>query len=204
MVKNIVFDVGGVLLDYRWLDMFIEHGHSAEEANRLGCVIFHNPLWQILDYGIIPLPQVLDAYALAYPEDEGEIRWFVNHGEDMRVRRPAVEEMVGKLKEAGYGLYILSNYPRWLFDQHIRGTGLVEMMDGVVVSSDIHKVKPDRRIYKHLLETYSLEPGECIFYDDRPENTSAARAVGMQAITVGAEGHLLALLNDKLEEAKKA
>ena len=48
------------------------------------------------------------------------------------------------------------------------------------------------------------KPGECIFYDDRPENTSAARAVGMQAITVGAEGHLLALLNDKLEEAKKA
>ena len=54
--------------------------------------------------------------------------------------------------------------------------------DGIMVSSSVHLIKPDTRIYELLCNTYSLKPEECIFIDDRPENVEAAEAVGMKGI----------------------
>ena len=57
----------------------------------------------------------------------------------------------------------------------------LDFFDGIVVSSDIHIVKPDIRIYEYLLETYHLKAEECLFIDDRADNIEGAQRVGMQA-----------------------
>lgn len=58
----------------------------------------------------------------------------------------------------------------------------MDFFDGVMVSSDVHLIKPDTRIYELLCRTYDLKPQECIFIDDRPENVEAAERVGMKGI----------------------
>ena len=50
------------------------------------------------------------------------------------------------------------------------------------MSADIHIVKPDIRIYEHLLKTYKLTPEECLFIDDRADNVAGAKSAGMNAV----------------------
>jgi putative hydrolase of the HAD superfamily len=56
------------------------------------------------------------------------------------------------------------------------------MFDGIVISSRIQMVKPERQIYEHLLTLYQLEPAETVFIDDTPENLAAASSMGIQTI----------------------
>ena len=99
----------------------------------------------------------------------------------MPVARPKVWELVHKLKEQGYKVYLLSNYSEELFKKHTEYADFMNDIDGLIVSYMIHKAKPDRAIYEALCEKYRLEPSECLFFDDRLENVQAAVNYGMQA-----------------------
>lgn len=197
--KNIVFDVGGVLLDYRWQQMLQDYGLSMEEADRVGRKTFDDPdgLWREYDRGVLTQEEVIAAYAERYPADEEVIRWFISHGEYMHVARPKVWKKVHELKEKGYRIYLLSNYSEDLFKKHTEYADFMKELDGLIVSYMIKKVKPDPAIYHALCEKYGLIPEECLFFDDREENVKAAIAYGMDAIQViSAEGLLQDL--DKL------
>ena len=63
MLKNLIFDVGDVLLEYRWQDMLVEHGLSREEALRIGSEVFANPYWSLLDYGTILPDEAIRGYS---------------------------------------------------------------------------------------------------------------------------------------------
>ena len=84
------------------------------------------------------------------------------------------------VKSEGFGVYVLSNAHRSFYRYFPRYFDL-EFFDGVVVSADVHTVKPDIKIYKHLLEKYSLKPEECLFIDDRADNVEGATKAGMKA-----------------------
>ena len=101
-MQNIIFDVGDVLLEYRWKDMLVQdYGMTAERAEQIGITMFDDPLWSGLDLGN-PLEETICRYEEKYPEYAKEIRWFLTHGEYMHVNRPAVWEKVHELKKAGF------------------------------------------------------------------------------------------------------
>ena len=81
----------------------------------------------------------------------------------------------------GYQTYVLSNAAQ-SFYEYFPKFYRMEDFDGVVVSSDVHLIKPDVRIYAYLLEKYHLNPEECLFLDDREDNVEAARKAGMQSM----------------------
>ena len=112
----------------------------------------------------------------------------------MHVPRKDVWKKVHQLKEKGYHIYLLSNYSEDLFHKHTADADFMKDIDGMVVSWQIHKTKPSPDIYLHLLETYGLTPSECIFFDDRPANTEAARKLGIQAVTITSRDVLMAEL----------
>lgn len=200
MIKNIIFDIGDVLIEYRWYELCTDFGLSKEEAHRVGKEIFHNPHWDILDLGTIDFEIIKDAYAKMYPKDEAAIRYFLDHGEDLHIVREDVWDRAFLLKEKGYKIYLLSNYPEHLFKKHIEGSRIMEIVDGMAVSSRIHHMKPHKEIYEYLLKTYDLKPEECIFFDDKKENTEAAKRFGMEAVTITGREQLLGLLDDILTE----
>ena len=69
-------------------------------------------------------------------------------------------------------------------------------MDGMVISYEVHSLKPDHTIYRHILDKYDLKPKESIFFDDRAENIEAARELGMEAVQITSEDMLLEILSN--------
>ena len=202
MIRNLIFDVGNVLLGYRWYEMLTQdYGLSHEEANRIGNEIFETDLWGVrLDGGKISFEEAIQEYRSLYPDDFPVIEWFLRNGKQMAVKRPEVWEKVVGLKKKGYKIYILSNYSDELFHQHTEGASFLDVLDGGVVSCQVKEIKPNRRIYEILLERYDLDPTECLFFDDRADNVEAARNLGFEAIQVTSQEMLNDTLKKMLEE----
>ncbi len=197
MIKNIIFDVGDVLLEYRWKDMLKDYGLPDDEAYKVGNLMFNDNLWHEFDLANMTRDEIVGQYLKNYPDYAEVMQWFMTHGELMHVKREDVWEKAQKLKEKGYVIYILSNYSQELFEKHTKDAPFISLADGVVVSYQIHITKPDEKIYRYLLDKYNLKAEECIFFDDREENTEAARKLGIEAITVTSKEFLLDEL-DKL------
>ena len=181
--KNIIFDVGDVLLDYRWQQMLMDYGLDESEAYRVGRELFDDPdgLWHEYDLGVKSQEEIIQEFEQKHPKDAEVIRWFISHGEYMHVARPAIWKLVHQLKEAGYHLYILSNYPEILFKKHTQYADFMDDMEGMVVSYMLHVGKPERIVYQTLCDRYGLNKEECLFFDDRAENVQGAIDFGMRA-----------------------
>ncbi|MCR5654566.1 MAG: HAD family phosphatase [Lachnospiraceae bacterium] len=190
--KNIVFDVGGVLLEYRWRDMLtVDYNMDPSYVETFADHMFDNDLWNELDLANMSLSEVVEAYVERYPQDEAAIRWFMGHNELMSVARPKVWEEVKHLKKEGYHIYLLSNYNKEFLDNHTRGASFWEAVDGQVISYEVHAIKPYPPIYKALFDRYHLKPKECLFFDDRADNVEGSKAVGMDAIRVLSQEQLI-------------
>ena len=181
--KNIVFDVGDVLLDYRWQQMLMDYGLDEAEAYRVGRELFDDPdgLWHEYDLAVKSQEEIIQEFEQKHPKDAEVIRWFISHGEYMHVARPAIWKLVHQLKEVGYHLYILSNYPEILFKKHTQYADFMDDMEGMVVSYMLHVGKPERIVYQTLCDRYGLNKEECLFFDDRAENVQGAIDFGMRA-----------------------
>lgn len=198
-IKNFIFDVGRVLVSYQADEMFLEHGLSITDSDRICREMFFNPYWALSDYGTLSMDQILDGYGTIYPEDDKVFRWFVENCRDQIIPRPKLWESVHTLKEAGFGIYILSNYNDYFWEQQIEGLPFLADVDGVLVSYKEHMVKPEPRFFKLLLDRYGLRPDECLFLDDLADNTETARSLGINAVTVDAEEEIIKILDNYLE-----
>ena len=93
-------------------------------------------------------------------------------------------DLIKPLKEKGYRVYLLSNYPKTLWKQHVCTRDFYPLLDGETVSWKEHFGKPDEKFFGILLERYGLKAEECLFLDDRADNTQAAEALGFHTITL--------------------
>ena len=191
MVKNLVFDVGGVLIGFRWEDMMRDYGMDEETLGRFGREIFEDPLWRELDLENLSFDEVVDLYVQKYPHYAKDIRYLLYHGELMSVPRPMVWQQVKRLKEKGYLIYLLSNYSSVLFQKHTEGASFHRYLDGKIMSYEVHAIKPEAEIYQKLFSRYSLLPEECLFFDDRLDNVQASIGAGMPAVRVTSQEQLL-------------
>lgn len=191
MIKNIIFDIGEILLGYRWTYVLEMSGLSEEEGTRVGRLIFSDPLWYELDAGNVMLREAKRLYQEKYPSDAKAIAFFLDHPEMMPLSREQVWEYLPKLKEKGYGLYVLSNYGKELFDMHVKRAPFWGDIDGAVISYEVHVCKPQPEIYRLLLKKYGLQAEESIFFDDRSENVEGAIACGLQSKCITSQAQLI-------------
>ncbi len=182
MIKNIIFDVGRVLVTFDPVQYVNSLGFDEETARAVVGAIFHNPLWIETDRGVIPVQEFEDAFVANAPEYEVQIREAYRKMGRMIELMPHTMPWVKALKARGYRLYVLSNYGEYLFLKSKDRLDFMPYMDGAVISYQIQMIKPDREIYEYLLDKYGLAPEECVFIDDRPENVEAAKAIGMGGI----------------------
>ena len=111
---------------------------------------------------------------------------------------PEVWEKIHILKEKGYRIYLLSNYSKYLFEMHTKDAAFMDDLDGRLVSYEVHQVKPDRDIYETLIKRYDLDPKECLFLDDRKENTDTAESLGIKSVTIESRQHVNSVIDDIL------
>lgn len=202
-IKNIIFDIGQVLVDFRWEQHMRDLGFSDDAITAVGDGWVKAPIWNELDRGILSEEECLALAYNAVPDYKAEIDLFWGNPDGMIRCRTQSAPWLCSLKERGYGIFLLSNYPRSLFEAHKKEFApFLPYVDGRVVSGFEGVMKPDRGIYELLLERYGFKAEECVFIDDRSENIEGAEAVGIKGLLLTDPEAAIAELDKLLDENK--
>ncbi|NLI22477.1 MAG: HAD family phosphatase [Clostridiales bacterium] len=189
MVRNIVFDMGMVLMDFHPMEASLAAAGNEADARALYEALFAHPEWVRLDDGTITQEE-LGRRAQARLTHE-RLRPLVSRVLDAmpgNILRPipGMDSLVDWVLEAGFRVYLLSN-AGLMVSEHREIIPRIEKFHGVVFSAEEGVIKPDPRIYARLTERYGLLPEECLFIDDNPANTEGARKLGWQTYTYGGD-----------------
>ena len=181
-IRHIVFDLGGVLINWdpaflycKLIPDYVERHHFLTEV----C----SPSWNREQDGGRDWPSA-EAEAIARHPDKAEL---------IRAYRARWHEMIGgaieptvaiveRLRGAGRDLTALTN---WAGDTFVEARGMFPFLGyfrHITVSGDIRLMKPDRAIYDHHVAASGIEPTASLFIDDSAANVAGARAAGWQAI----------------------
>lgn len=182
MIRNIIFDVGKVLVSFEPEEYMKRLGFDERERAVVNRAMFQSRTWVEADRGTITPEESLEAYIAEAPEFEEQIRKAHEKVGDTVELLPYVMEWLTELKGRGFGIYILSNYGKHLFEQTKEKMEFLKLADGAVFSYACRMLKPERGVYENLRNKYNLNLAECVFLDDRQENIDGAKAAGMQGI----------------------
>ena len=202
MIKNIIFDFGGVLLDWNPRYLYKSYFNNDEEMEHFLADIC-NGEWNIRQDAGRPFAEAVKELQAKFPEYAEAIQMYDDDWEKMlKCELPESIDLLKELKFMGYGIYGLTNWSAEKIGYAFANYSFFSLFDGIVVSGVEKGVKPDRKIYEILLERYSLRPGECVFIDDNQDNVDMAKVLGINAIRFDNIGnvkeHLETLLNKQL------
>lgn len=179
MIKNIIFDLGNVLISFKPSEYFDNRKYPENIKAKILSDIFGSKEWLMLDNGEINTSEAIDAIALKSSLRKEEIAHIFNLRTDMMFPIDENVRLLPELKNRGYRLFFLSNFPIDIFEEVKTGYYFFKYFDGGIISSEAKCSKPDKKIYEILLARYSLVPQECLFIDDIEINTQAAEALGI-------------------------
>jgi len=183
MIKNIVFDMGNVLI-YFDRDLFLDNAGVTDPADRalLKREIYLSLEWSMMDRGSLNDAQAAAIFEKRLPERLKRYAHVLTEDWDRPIAPiRGMAELVRELKEKGYGIYLLSNAS---YHQHDYWENIPswECFDGTLISADVHLVKPQPEIYLLLCSRFSLRPEESVFIDDSTPNVEGAVYSGMHGI----------------------
>lgn len=194
--RALVFDLGGVLLDwdprYLYRKLFDDE-HAMERFLAEVCTLEWH---QAHDLGVPP-ERTSPELVAAHPDQE-ELIWAWSRRSEEMIGGPieGTVELLRELKDAGVPCYALTNMERETYPVRLERYPFLRWFDGTVVSGFEGVAKPDVRIFELLLDRYRLTPSQTALIDDSPVNVAAARSAGMQAVQFRSPGHLRGWLED--------
>lgn len=181
-VKNIVFDVGNVLLSFQPEAFLKAHWKDAQIRERLNAAIFGSDEWVMLDRGMITARDAWAAFAQRNPDIREDIEKVGETWMEMFSPMSETIALAARLRDSGHALFYLSN-------MHERSARYIcgkfpfwSLFRGGIYSYAEKTVKPERKIYEIFLSRFALRPQDCVFIDDMPCNVSSAEDVGMAGI----------------------
>jgi glucose-1-phosphatase len=183
MIKNIVFDLGNVLISFKPSDFFDKKNYPENIKTTILSDVFGSPEWELIDNGSITTQEAIAAIASRSSLSKEEIAHVFNLRCELMFPLDQNVRILPDLKKRGYQLYFLSNFPIDIFDEIRSGYYFFKYFTGGIISAEVKFSKPDIRIYEILLEKYSLIPEECLFIDDLQKNVMGAEKAGMTGIT---------------------
>lgn len=182
MIKNIILDMGNVLLDFNPQAALEMLGIPEKAHSFLHKELFGGNEWIELDLGNISVDEAYESIKQRIPEEHHDfLQKCINEWDICMLPVDGAKEFCDFVRACGYNVYVLSNAHKSFYRYFPRYFDL-DFFDGVVVSADVHTVKPDVKIYEHLLNKYCLSAEECLFIDDRQDNVEGAIKAGMQAV----------------------
>lgn len=177
--KAILFDMGNVILDYSPEYILSFYSADMKVIQQLNQAIFSSPYWVKNDEGTITQKQLEAGVLSALPDDLHDLACDVlATWTEHKPQRRAMIPLVKELHEKGYQLYLCSNAAT-SFQDYKDDVIAFQYFDGFVVSSAIKQNKPDPGIFTYLLDTYHLEPQDCLFIDDVGANIQGAWRCGI-------------------------
>lgn len=182
MIRNLIFDFGKVLVDFDFIAFFRRIIPDEERLWAFAPVLYNDALPQALDREERPFDDIMQEVIERNPEYEHELRAFCRLYPDIVTGEvPGMRDLLTRLKAEGFRLYGLTN---WCSKVHItmRQYGIFQLLDGSIISSEEHLIKPEPAIYQRLFDKFGLKPEECLFTDDKAENIEGGKQLGMDGI----------------------
>jgi len=182
MIKNVIFDLGNVLISFKPAEYFEKNNYPETIKAKILTDIFASTEWMLLDKGEITVPAAIESISRKSTLNKKEIAHIFNLRTDLMFPLDSNVRVLPELKKRGFKLYFLSNFPIDIFEEVRSGYFFFRYFDGGLISAEVKSSKPDEGIYRTLLETYSLNPGESLFIDDIEANVKTAESLGMKGI----------------------
>lgn len=181
MIKNIVFDIGRVLLRYEPKE-YLQEKINNDKVDEIYNQVFRSEEWVMLDRGVITQDEAVKRIAKRYPENKDNIKLAFQDWYEMMDPIEGTVQILYKLKKAGYKVYYLSNFQLLAFENVNNKYDFLKAFNGGIFSYKEKLLKPESQIYKCLIERYELMPSETIFTDDMEVNIEACRKIGIEGI----------------------
>ena len=180
MIKNLIFDLGNVLVEFKPMEYLIDLG--IPEAEKLTKIIFKDDRWNEFDRGTIQLEKYITDLKRENPQYSSYFDMIFNENWLYKLFK-VKENTVSFLKEASksYNIYILSNISELVLN-YIKTFDFFEYVTAGTYSYVIKSCKPEEKIYYTLIKDNNLIPQECLFLDDIPANIETAKKVGINGI----------------------
>lgn len=182
MIRNIIFDVGNVILNFNIKEVLESFTDDKDEQKFILENIINSPEWlknALIDTGYISREDAIEIVKdrTNHCNDKLITDFWNNYNNFAKVDKNVLK-MIKSLKDKNYKIFLLSNINPYTHES-IKKSGIFEIIDGYVFSYQEHKVKPYISIYKTLLERYSLIPSESVFIDDNIENIRTGNSLGI-------------------------
>jgi 2-haloacid dehalogenase len=181
-IKSVVFDIGGVLIDWNPRHLYRKIFKSEEEMEWfLSEVCTYE--WNVQQDGGKLFSAATAELSARYPEYRDKIALYYGRWEEMLGGElKDTVKIFNELKSAGMALYALSNWSHEAFPVAYERYGFMKQFDGIVVSGYEKLLKPDHAIYRVLMSRYNVNPAESVYIDDNKANAEAAAELGFHAI----------------------
>lgn len=178
MIKNIIFDVGGVLMDFDTMAVTRDLTQNEEDAILLNAEIFDHPDWISIDRGVPETAPAASIYGRLPQRLHPAAQELLRRWDEWLVPNQEINDLALELDGLGIRIYILSNTsPHFYhFRERIPAWPVVK---GCILSFEEKVLKPDPEIYRRLMIRFGLAPDECFFVDDSHLNIEAAGWCGI-------------------------
>jgi putative hydrolase of the HAD superfamily len=182
MIRNVVFDMGGVLLQWDPPAFIAKLHPDAETQALIRREIFEHPDWHEFDRGAIDVETAAEVFGKRAGLSADEMRKLFATANASLSPIPGSIELLEDLSAGGVQLYLLSNMPVSTYQYLVKQHSFFGHFKHHVISGAILLIKPDPAIYKHLVEKTGIVPSESVFIDDLTKNVVSARECGLHAI----------------------
>lgn len=182
MIKNVVFDLGNVLLEFTPEKIVDDYVLKKSKKEAIYDNIFNSKEWIMLDKGTISQKQATRRFVDRQPNNKNEIIKIMDNW--ISYLKP-INKNISVLKDLAnkeINLYILSNFHEKAFLEVKQKYDFFDLFDGKVVSFQVNIIKPEDKIYKTLISKYQINPQNTLFIDDSFNNIKAANKLQFKTI----------------------
>ena len=182
MIKNIIFDLGNVIINYNQKKIISNFTDKEDEIKYIFDEIFNSPEWTLMDLGDITNDGTIEIInkrnTFKYEKLTQE---FLNEWYKKQPINRDIVEIAKILKKNGYNLFVLSNMANLTYE-YFKNDEFFSLCTGIAISAHEHVKKPDEKVYRLLLERYNLNAEECLFIDDDDsgKNYEKANRIGIK------------------------
>jgi putative hydrolase of the HAD superfamily len=182
MIKNIIFDIGNVILRFDINEVLNKYTSNKEDQKFIYKNIINSPEW--LEYSLIDTGYITKEIAISLVQDRTNhvkddlIKDFWNNYNNYALVDEKVLDLISTLKENNYKIYLLSNINPYTHE-YVSKSNLFNLVDGYVLSYQVHAIKPHKTIYQNLINKYNINPEETLFLDDNQNNIDTGNSLNL-------------------------